>query len=206
MTILGITGTIGSGKSEVARVFAEDGAYVIDADTEAKALLGKEKEGYRAALEAFGMEILDGEGNIDTKKLAEIVFSDPKKVEEINSIIHPLVHKSIMKKVQKIKMKDNEAVIVIDAPLLIEAGFQKVVDHLILVSSTDTERAIRRAAKRIGISVEEAKRRASYQIPLEEKERMSDIIIMNNGTLGALRKKAREVYRGMIKKEDSERV
>ncbi len=195
---------IGSGKSEVAKVFSEEGAIVIDADTEAKALLNRGEAGYRAVREAFGDDILDEAGEIDKKKLAAIVFSDPERVKTINALIHPLVHERIMRQIDEIRKKNDRAMVVIDAPLLIEAGFHKIVDHLILVAPGDTEEAVRRAARRIGISVEEAKRRLSNQIPLSEKEKMADTIIVNNGTLQALREKAREITKRMMKKEDRE--
>jgi len=203
MRIVGITGSIGSGKSEVAKVFAENGAHVIDADFEVKKLLRRGEEGFKAVVEAFGKDILDREGNIDKKRLASIVFSDAKKVRRINDIIHPLVHKRIMGQIQDIKKRNKTTVVVIDAPLLIETGFHRVVDYLILVSPGDTEDAIKRAARRIGITVKEARRRLAYQIPISEKEKVADAIIINDGTLEALRKQASGIYRRMLKKEDS---
>ncbi len=206
MKIVGITGTIGSGKSEVAKVFSEEGAVVIDADVVAKNLLNRDEVGYRAVTEAFGGEILDERGNIDKKKLAGIVFSDPEKVKIINALIHPLVHQWIVRRIQEVEAQNHDAVVVIDAPLLIEAGFDKMVDHLIVVTPGDLEAAVARAAKRLGITGEEAKRRFSYQIPLEEKVKKADTIIVNDGTLRALREKAKEVCKRMIKKEEEEKV
>jgi dephospho-CoA kinase len=206
MKIVGVTGMIGSGKSEVAKVFSEEGAEVIDADTVVKTLLNRGEAGFQAVTEAFGKRILDERGNIDKKKLAGIIFSDPEKVKIINSLIHPLVHQRIMRKIEEIESRDNRAVIIIDAPLLIEAGFDKLVDHLILVAPGDPEASVARAAKRIGITIEEAKQRFSFQIPLEEKMKLADTVIINDGTLEALREKAREIYQRMIKKEEEEKV
>ena len=206
MKIVGITGTIGSGKSEVAKVFSEEGAVVIDADVVAKNLLNRDEAGYRAVTETFGEEILDGRGDIDKKKLAGIVFSDPEKVKVVNALIHPLVHQWIIRRIQETEARNHDAVVVIDAPLLIEAGFDKMVDHLIVVAPGDPEAAVARAAKRLGITSEEARRRFSYQIPLEEKVKKADTIIVNDGTLQALREKAKEVYKRMIKKEEEEKV
>jgi len=206
MKIVGITGTIGSGKSEVSRVFSEGGAEVIDADTVAKALLNKNEAGYKAVTETFGKGILDGRGEIDRKKLAGLIFSDPEKVKTINALIHPLVHQRIVQRIREIEAQNDGAVVVIDAPLLIEAGFDKLVDHLVVIDPGDMEAAIARAAERIGITIEEARQRFSCQIPLKEKLKLADTIIVNDGTLEALREKAREIYQRLVKKEDEEKV
>jgi len=205
MMIIGITGSIGSGKSEVARVFAENGAMVIDADQEAKALLKKGEEGYEALIQAFGEGILDERGEIDRQKLAERVFRDRDQVARINRIIHPLVHKRIVEKLRNLKARSAEGMAVIDAPLLIEAGFHTLADHVVLVVPGDPRKALERAASRIGISVEEARRRFSFQMSREEKERVADTVIINDGSLEALHRKAREVWRQMLKKEDSKK-
>ncbi len=205
MVIIGITGSIGSGKSEVAKVFAENGATVIDADREAKALLNRGETGYRAVVREFGEEILNDDGEIDKKKLAARVFGDRDQVARINRIIHPLVHKRIVEKLRDLKAHSVNGVAVIDAPLLIEAGFHILADHVILVIPGDPQKALERAARRIGISVDEARRRFSFQMSREEKERMADTVIVNDGSLEALHQKAREVWRQMLKKEDSKK-
>ncbi len=205
MNIVGITGSIGSGKSEVARVFAEQGAWVLDADVIARALLRKGEIGYQAVLEAFGRDILDEHGDIDRRRLAARVFKDGETVRKINEIIHPLVHRRIADKLREIEKKDRHAVVVIDAPLLIEANVHRLVDILILVKPGDVQQALSRAARRIGISLEEAERRFAFQIPVEKKEKMADIIIENNGSLESLREKARAACQKMFKKEDKKR-
>ncbi len=202
MKIVGITGSIGSGKSEVARVFSEGGAHVIDADRVAKTLLRKGKAGHRAVADAFGEGVLDDEGEIDRKKLAQIIFADPEKVEKINRLIHPLVHGWIKRRIAEIGKNDRKAIVVIDAPLLIEAGFDKMVDHLVLVTPGDTETAVARAAKRIGITLEEARRRLACQMPLSEKKKRADILIANDGTLEALRRKAKVILESLKKEEE----
>ncbi len=205
MKIIGITGTIGSGKSEVAEVFAEHGAYVIDADVEAKALLEEGEAGYEAVVKAFGHGVLDGRGKIDKKRLASRVFSDERNVRKINKLIHPLLHVRLMEKLQVLR-KQKKSLIVIDAPLLIEGGFHRIVDQIILVTPGDDELAVKRASQRIGISVEEARLRLSYQIPQEEKEKLADIVIVNDGTLQSLKDKAKEVVEMMLKEEGSRKV
>lgn len=202
MKIVGITGTIGSGKSEVAKVFSEEGAVVIDADVEAKALLERGEAGYQAVIETFGNRILDEDGEIDRKKLADSAFRDPGKVKTLNALIHPLVHERIVRRIERVRGQDPSALVVIDAPLLIEAGFHKMVDHLVLVAPGDPETAISRAAKRIGITEEEARKRFSHQLPLEEKKKLADTIIVNDGTLEDLRAKAKDVVQRIKKKEE----
>ncbi len=202
MTIIGITGSIGSGKSEVAKVFAEKGARVIDADVLAKALLERGEAGYDAVVKAFGKDVLDATGEINKKRLASRVFEDIESVKKMNALIHPLVHHRVVEKLREIEEAHQDAMVVIDAPLLIEAGFHKLVDFLVVVRPKETSQALERAAKRIGIGLEEAKRRLSFQIPQEEKERLADVVIINDGTLEALRQKALRVYERMLTKEE----
>jgi len=205
MMVVGVTGSIGSGKSEVARVFAENGAFVIDADREAKELIKKGEAGYEAIVREFGEEILDERREIDRRKLASRIFGDVEEVARVNRLIHPLLHKRIVDNLRRLRMRGNRKMVVIDAPLLIEAGFHTMVDEVILVIPGDPGEALSRAARRIGISLEEAKRRLACQMPLEEKEKVADTVIVNDGTLEALREKAREVWRRMLKKEDREK-
>ena len=202
MMVVGITGSIGSGKSEVAKVFAENGAVVIDADREAKDLLRKGEEGYEAIVREFGEEILNEKGEINRHKLASRVFGDRDRVERVNQLIHPLLHKRIVDKLRSLGDQPGRDVAVIDAPLLIEAGYHTMVDYVILVIPGSPQEAIQRAARRIGISQEEVKRRLSFQMPQAEKEKMADITIINDGTLDALYRKAQEVWKRMLKKED----
>ena len=202
MMVVGITGSIGSGKSEVAKVFAENGAVVIDADREAKDLLRKGEEGYEAIVREFGEEILNEKGEIDRHKLASRVFGDRDRVERVNRLIHPLLHKRIVDKLRRLGDQPGRDVAVIDAPLLIEAGYHTMVDYVILVIPGSPQEAIQRAARRIGISQKEVKRRLSFQMPQAEKEKMADITIINDGTLDALYRKAQEVWKRMLKKED----
>ena len=202
MTIVGITGSIGSGKSEVAKVFAEKDAWVIDADEEAKALLKKGEAGYEAVIHMFGKDVLKEGGEIDKKRLAALVFKDIESVRKVNALIHPLVHQRVVEKLREIDKTHQDALVIIDAPLLIEAGFHKLVNFLIVVKPGSRVKALERAAKRLGITMEEAERRLTFQIPQEEKERLADVVIVNDGTLGALRQKALQVYERIINKEE----
>ena len=202
--IIGITGSIGSGKSEIAAVFKKEGAVILDADLIAKAYLEKGEKGYQAVISVFGEKIKDDNDCIDKRKLASLVFSDREKLKTLNALIHPIVHSTIKKRMAEIKNNNPGAVVVIDAPLLIEAGFHKMVDKIILVTC-DEERAFRRAAKRIGVTIEEIKKRFSTQLSFSEKEKISDIVILNNGTVHQLRAKAREAYLNITGREEKQR-
>jgi dephospho-CoA kinase len=199
--IIGITGSIGSGKSEVASVFQQEGAICLDADLIAKACLKKGEGGYKAVTSVFGEKIKDEKGCIDKQKLASIVFSDQEKLKTLNALIHPIVHSVIKERIAEIKGENPEAIVVIDAPLLIEAGFHQITDRVILVAS-DEEAAFRRAAKRIGVTIEEVKKRFFSQLSFSEKAKIADVVILNKGTLRQLRVKAREVYLNITDREE----
>jgi len=199
--IIGITGSIGSGKSEVASVFQQEGAVCLDADLIAKACLKKGEEGYKAITSVFGEKIKDDKGCIDKRKLASIVFSDQEKLKTLNALIHPIIHSVMKERITEIERKNPEAIVVIDAPLLIEAGFHKMTNKIVLVAS-DEEAAFQRAARRIGVTVEEVKKRFSSQFSFSEKAKIADIVILNKGTLRQLRMKAREVYLNITGREE----
>ncbi|MDD4956719.1 MAG: dephospho-CoA kinase [Candidatus Omnitrophica bacterium] len=185
--VLGITGGLGSGKTTVAMILAEKGAVHIDADKIGHELLEKDMEVVREIKEQFGEEVLIA-GKIDRGKLAGKVFSDGGNMERLCEITHPRIARAIKEKVNAI----DEGVIVVDAPLLIEAGLGAIVDRVILVKASD-EIKIARAVGR-GMSKEEALRRLALQMPDEEKERSADIIIENSKDMVELRKGVDEIW------------
>lgn len=184
MRIIGLTGGIASGKSTVARMLVEKGAYVIDADELAREVVEPGREAWQEIVDWFGKGILQADGFIDREKLAEIVFNDRKKLRKLNSIVHPRVGKQLLVRTAEIGEKNPDAIIVYDVPLLIEAGMADIVDIVLLVYVTP-EIQIERQQKRDGISRTAAETRLRAQMPLDDKRKMAHVVIDNSGTIAA---------------------
>jgi dephospho-CoA kinase len=194
MLIVGLTGGVASGKTAVSEVLREEGASIIDADQIARELVEPQRPAWKELVKTFGKEILLGNGSIDRKKLAERVFADPKQRKRLDRILHPLITEEIDRRTREIGQKNPEAIVVIDAPLLIEVGYHRRADKLIVVISSRTEQ-IERLKVRDGITSDEALRRISSQMPVEEKVKLADFVIQNEGSLAETREKAKEVFR-----------
>ncbi len=198
MLIVGLTGGVASGKTAVSEVLREEGAYIVDADQIARDLVRPQRPAWSEIVRIFGKEILQEDGSIDRKKLADRVFADPDQRKLLNQILHPLITGEIDRKTGEIAQKDPKAIVVIDAPLLIEVGYQRRVDKLMVVTSTQIEQ-IERVKVRDGISSEGAMRIISSQMPVEEKVKLADFVIRNEGSLAEVREKAKEVFRELKK-------
>jgi len=174
MIKVGLTGNIGTGKSTVARIFESMGIPVYHADVEAKKMLDKESV-KKDLLVKFGLEIFD-DGIVNRQKLANLVFNNSKKLEELNAIIHPLVKEDLAE-----FFIENQAhpFVIQEAAILFETGFNKDFDKIILVTSPD-ELANKRVMLRDGISISEVEQRRSNQWSQEKKVGLSDFIINND--------------------------
>ncbi len=200
MLIVGLTGGIASGKTTVAQVMKEEGATLIDADQIARELVQPHRPAWDELVRSFGREILLEDGSIDRKKLAERVFADPDQRKRLNQILHPMITEEIERRIREIGQKDPEAIAVIDAPLLIEVGYHRKVDKLIVVISTQTEQ-IERLKVRDGINSEEALKILHSQMPIEEKAKLADFVIRNEGSVAEIRKTTKEVFQEIKKIE-----
>ncbi|MFA5096317.1 MAG: dephospho-CoA kinase [Candidatus Omnitrophota bacterium] len=176
-TVLGLTGGLGSGKSSVAAIFASRGARVIDADRIAHGCISRGKRAYRRIVSVFGEGVLAKNREIDRVKLGKAVFGDKGLLKKLNRIVHPEVIRVIKKEVAAQK----KGVIVLDAPLLLEAGLGKGMDKLVVVT-IDRKRQVRRLLKKTSLKKAEILKRIKSQIPLTAKARLADFIIDNNGT------------------------
>jgi dephospho-CoA kinase len=193
MLIVGLTGGVASGKTTVSQVLKEEGAYIIDADQMARELVRPHTPAWKELVRAFGKGILRKDGSIHRKKLADIVFADLRQRKLLNQILHPRIRKEMDRRAKEIGRKDPEAVVVVDAPLLVELGEHRKMDKLIVVTSTQTQQ-IERLKKRDGINREEALKIFSSQMPVEDKVKLADFVIRNEGSFQETRKKTREVF------------
>jgi dephospho-CoA kinase len=194
MHVVGITGSFGTGKTTVAKLFKQLGAKIIDADSIAHGLIKVNTPTYKSLIRSFGKGILkDNSRDIERKKLAKIVFANKKLLNKLNRILHPAIIKKIKDKVKLINKRNKPKVVIIDAPLLIEAGLLRLVDKLIVVAASRGVQVLR-LKKRAGISKKEIEARINSQIPMREKIKSADFVIDNNGSLTYTKKQVREVW------------
>lgn len=176
--IIGLTGGIASGKTLVAAELKRLGAYIIDADEIARALVVPGLPTYEDIVKEFGNGILNIDKTINRKALGKLVFSNPKFLNKLNQITHPVILDEISRTINVIKDKYTGVMIVIDAALLIEVGFYKQIDKVIVVY-TDEKTQINRLVMRDNLTVEEAMGRIVSQMPLNEKLKYADFVINN---------------------------
>jgi dephospho-CoA kinase len=186
MLRVGLTGGIGCGKSTVAAMMRDLGCRVIDSDAIARELAEPGQPAYDEMVAAFGHEILLGDGHLDRAKIAHLVFADASKLSTLNKILHPRVIADEERQLAEIARAHRDAVAVIEAALLIEAGHHNVLERLIVVWCTP-EQQIERLTNPQGrkMSREDAMQRIAAQMPLEEKRHMATDQIDNSGSLAA---------------------
>jgi dephospho-CoA kinase len=184
MLRIGLTGSIASGKSEVARLLAAHGAFVVDADLVAHDVYEPGKDGYAALIAAFGPEILAPDGTIDRRRLGALVFSDVAKRKQLTDIVWPLTGQSIDR-----LARDQEAagtqVFVVEAPLLVDAGWQPFFDQVWLVRSRPD--VVRQRLTGRGLTEAEIEARLAAATDPEAAAAVADVVIENDGNLDALR-------------------
>lgn len=185
MLVVGLTGGIGCGKSTVASVLRELGARVVDADQVAREVLAPGSPVLGKVVERFGPRILRADSSLDRNRLADIVFGDPQALADLNAITHPPIVEMIRQRIEEAR-NEGVQVLVVDAPLLLEAGMEGMVDEVWVVTCT-REQQIERLCRRTGLSPREAEARMRAQMPLEEKVRRADRVIPNEGSLAQLR-------------------
>ena len=200
MLHVGLTGGIASGKSTVALMLAAKGAMLIDLDELAHAVQAPEGEVWREIVRHFGLEILSPDGRIDRGRLGKCVFADRKKLDLLNGIVHPAVFGQWQERLDEIRKRRPEAIVLSEIPLLIEAGLKPTVD-LILLVYLPPEGQIARLMARDGYSREEAESRLAAQMPIGEKLAYADIVIRNDGSLEQTRRAAAEVWEELKKRE-----
>ncbi len=178
--VIGLTGGIASGKSTVSNMIRRQGLRVVDADIIAREVVEIGQPAYKKIIETFD-GILDDDKSINRQKLGSIIFADEKKRQQLNSIVHPAVREEMLKQVEFEKQK-NALAVVLDIPLLFESKLTHIVDKTILVY-VDEHIQLERLMERNGYTEHEARMRIEAQMPLKEKLKLSDYVIINNGSL-----------------------
>ena len=193
--VIGLTGSFGSGKSTVAGIFRKFGACVIDADKIAHECIRKGEPAYKKIIAIFGAGVVSG-GAIDRKRLGKAVFDDYRLLLKLNSIIHPEVIRRIRRSVRAAK----SGLVVLDAPLLIEAGLHKEVD-IVVVVAVNQNNQIKRLQRRCTLSRAGILKRINSQIKLKKKISIADFVIDNDGSLAQTKKQVDEIRRKLLWKK-----
>ncbi|MEE2948519.1 MAG: dephospho-CoA kinase [Chloroflexota bacterium] len=192
MLVIGLTGSIGTGKSEAARQLEALGASIISADQVGHEAYTPNTEAWEHVVSAFGDEILQDDGEIDRRKLGTIVFSDPGQLERLNQIMHPRMAQMVADKVEVLRGQGVE-VVVVEAALLFEAGWDSLVEEVWTTDSPE-QAVIERLKVRNGMSEEEARKRMSSQMGRTERLDRSDYVIENSGDMVALGVAIKELW------------
>lgn len=192
MLLVGLTGGLGAGKSTVARLLAERGAVVVDADELARKALEPGTSGFEQVCDLFGRDILEPGGRIDRRELAARVFANEGKRRALESITHPEVFRLLAETVEA--HRGTDAVVVFDAPLIIETGFHEAVDVLVVVTAPE-EAQVERVVRERGMSEGEARARIAAQVGGALRHELADLTIPNDGDLEQLRSRVDALWR-----------
>jgi len=202
MLKVGLTGGIATGKSLVGSMFAEFGVHIIDADKIGHELMEPGEAVYAEIVKRFGPEILNSDKTVNRGKLAEIAFDQKRpRIYELNSLLHPGIIQRYEKRMEEIGARDPDAIVMLEAALLLEAGIRKRFDRIIVVSCKPQQR-IERWEKRQHVDVETAKRevtrRMMAQAPDEAKIQAADFVIDNSGSMEDTRRQVGNVYESLV--------
>lgn len=192
MKVIGLTGGIGSGKSEVSRMLQALGAEIIDADRIGHQAYRPRTEAWEAVVAAFGEQILQPNGEVDRKKLGAIVFAESDALARLNAIMHPRMYKMLKERLEELREQGTE-VAVVEAAVLIEAGWTPLVDE-IWVTEAEEDVVVGRVRLRSNLPEEEIRRRIRSQLSREERASRATAVIENNGGLEELRQRVQELW------------
>jgi dephospho-CoA kinase len=204
MLRVGLTGGIATGKTTVVAMLRELGCRVLEADKIAHQTIEPGGGAYEEVVREFGRGILTAEGLVDRRKLGSIVFADPQRLARLNAIVHPLVLEEQSRQLAAIEKGDAHAIAVVEAALLIEAGFDRKLDRLIVTWCTPEQQLARltQSGAGRGLTVEQARQRIAAQMPIEEKRQRADDVIDCSGTIENTRAQVNTLF-GKLKEMEA---
>ncbi|MBI3945878.1 MAG: dephospho-CoA kinase [Armatimonadetes bacterium] len=196
--VVGITGGIGTGKSTVAAMFAALGAAGMDADALARAAVAPGCPAYEEIVARFGRRFVRADGTLDRGALADLVFRDADARRDLEGIVHPHVTQALREEIAALRRSPNAPpLVVVEIPLLYEAGLEWLVEKTVVVSSEQGTQ-LERLKTRTGMTPEQAMLRVAAQMPLQEKERRADYVIRTDGSLEDVRQQVRRVWDDLV--------
>lgn len=203
MYVIGLTGGIASGKSTISNHLRTLGAYIIDTDEIGHMLLEKETEELAAIEKVFGSTVFLPNGSLDRKALGNLVFSDSEALMELNRIVHPGIKRVVENTLYKLRHEGNVKVAVIDAALLIEAGWYDMVDEVWLISIDEAEQ-VRRLMNRNKLTYEASRNRIKSQMPQDMKQKYAHRVIDNTGSREDTFQKIDLIWRDLLEKMEEQ--
>lgn len=181
--IIGLTGSIASGKSTVAKMFEDLKIPIVDADKVARVVVEPGRETLQQIAAQFGDDVILEDGHMNRKKVGDLIFHDPTKRKQLNEIIHPAIRKEMLRQRDK-HLSDRHPHVVMDIPLLFESGLQSYVENILVVSVSE-ENQLKRLMARNDLTEQEARARISSQLPISVKEKGADAVIYNNDSVAS---------------------
>ena len=197
MLKVGLTGSIGCGKSSLSNILKKHDIPIIDADIKGREIY-ENKELLRDIEKSFGSSVINKDGTLNRKNLGKIVFNDDYKLEKLNSLTHPVIQNMIKDDLNKYE-KFGKKIAVVDAALLIEAGFMNMLDTLVVVTCSE-EVQLQRVVLRDNCSEEDAMGRIKSQMPQDEKVKYAEFVVDNSGTIEHLEKEAEKLINSLKEK------
>lgn len=191
--IIGLTGSIASGKSTVSKMLQEKGFFIIDADIVAREVVELGSDTLQEIKKQFGIEVIYTDGTLNREVLGSMIFHQPAKRKQLNDIMHPAIRKEMLKQRDELTKKEI-ATFFMDIPLLFESRLQHLVEKILVVSVTEDVQ-LERLMSRNNLSKEEAEARIKSQLPLSEKEKGADAVIYNNGSIEESKKQLEAILK-----------
>jgi dephospho-CoA kinase len=179
--IIGLTGSIASGKSTISAMLKEKGYPIIDADLVARLVVEPGTSNLREIERTFGNAVMNEDGTLNRDALGKLIFDDPAKRKQLNDLMHPAIRSEMLRQRDEL-FESGQKTLIMDIPLLFESRLQHFVDKILVVSVTE-EMQLQRLMSRNSLSKEEATSRIQSQLPISEKEKGADAVIYNNGTI-----------------------
>jgi len=195
MLVIGLTGNLGTGKTEVAQALGRLGAVVINADDLGHELLQPNTQTYMKIIDTFGKSVVGHNGEIDRKKLSRIVFADAEALNKLNRIMHPRIYNMVNHKIDGYR-QSGAGVVVLEAALLIEAGWKPILDQLWVTRAPEST-ITKRLKQSRGLGEEQVIARLKTQMPQKEKIKQADVVIDTDVPIGELRAKVTELWKSL---------
>jgi dephospho-CoA kinase len=196
--LVGLTGSIATGKSTVSEMFRRLGCAVIDADRLAREVVEPGEPALARIAEEFGREVLQADGTLDRKKLGAVVFGDAARRKRLEAITHPAIRDRFLRRLAELEARGFDGIVFWDAPVMIETGGHKAMDRLVVVTADAVTQAERLRA-RDAIDAAEAERKIGSQMPVAEKAKLADYVIDNSGDRADTERQVREVHAALLR-------
>jgi dephospho-CoA kinase len=196
--LVGLTGSIATGKSTVSEMFRRLGCVIIDADVLAREVVAPGEPALAQIVAEFGPDVLQADGTLDRKKLGAVVFADPGRRQRLEQITHPAIRDRFAARLAELETQGFAGIVLWDAPVMIETGGHKAMEKLVVVATDEATQVARLRARDV-IDEAEAARKIRSQMPVAEKAKLADYVIDNAGDRAATEARVRDVHAALLR-------